>query len=1837
MRSSLATVCNEHTRRAAKVFAMLSVAGAALLATSTQAQAQPQVTLQQRTFVLTQPDGTRVEVPVVKTPTTAEAYYDFRSASSHMGIEEVNKGFLLFHHDVSQPNVPISLIMTFGIDLTTTGISQPTARVYLDITGVPTTTTVTLSDDGGEFTKPTSTTARGRWAFGNNTDGGILGAFPDDTDWEVTVNFDETNLIGINDIYYYDASGNFTEIDTSLPLTLTYDALPTANAYDTEATVGRPIEICGTISSASMANSNYSFTWEANTATPTVRTGMTTSSPETVCDTYTFSTAGNYTVELAADDGTGQGTTTIEVLVRDACGDGFTDASLNETCDDGNTTSGDGCSSTCTEEFGYSCLADDSIIINPNFELPNVGNVTSSPVTPDGWISFDDNVDIHRTNNAGEGIAPEGQQLVDLNRQNQGGIYQDIPTVVGQRYTIVFRGAYNNACNPTGATAQATAADPATPTEPHTRRIYSTDINFNSAAADWETYDFTFEATSATTRLSFDAMEPSGACGFAIDDILLQNSACDAIDTDSDGVPDVIEDRDGDLDPANDDTDGDGTPDYLDTDDDGDGVDTLAEDANANGDPTDDDTNADLIPDYLDACTPDANHILCPTGDTDMDGLTNAEETNITGTDPTLRDSDGDGVDDGAEVGADVNNPIDTDNNGTIDALDTDDDGDGILTLDEDLNANASPLDDDTDGDGTPDYLDNDDDNDGTLSVNEPGDADGSGTPDRLEPCTPNDQAVACPTGDTDGDGEPNGTDPAPLDPCVPDNTALACPTADTDMDGLTNAEEALVGTDPSNRDSDGDGVFDAVEVGGDVNNPVNTDNDALIDALDSDDDGDGILTVLEDLNADLDPTNDDSDNDGTPDYLDADDDEDGKPTIDEDINNNGDYTDDDSDGDGTPDYLDADDLDGPLADADGDGILNVLEDVDGDGDYTDDDSDNDGTPNYLDNDDDEDGKPTADEDVNMNGDFTDDDSDGDGLPDYLDPDDNDGPNGDVDGDGVTNADEDIDGDGDYTNDDTDNDGTPDFQDTDDDGDGILTADEDRDNDGDPANDDSDGDGTPNYLDTDDDGDNVATVDEDVDMDGDPTNDDTNGDGTPDYLDPCDPDPLSPACATGDTDGDGTPNDMDPAPTDPCVPDNTVLVCPTGDTDMDGLTNAEEAQIGTNPNNPDSDGDGVRDGLEVPDVNNPLDTDNNGTIDALDADDDGDGKSTLSEDVNNNDDYFDDDTDGDGIPDFLDADDNDGPNGDVDGDGVSNADEDTNGDGDYTNDDADGDGTPNFEDTDDDGDGVDTIDEDPNMMGGPADDDTDGDGIPNYLDTDDDGDGVNTSDEDANMNGNPADDDEDNNGTPDYLDPCNPDDTVPACATGDSDNDGTPNDVDPAPNDPCIPNIDALACPVGDADMDGVNNGAERNLGLDPSNPDSDGDGVSDGVEVGNPVSPTDTDNDGTIDALDNDDDGDGVLTSFEDVDGDGDPTNDDTDMDGTPNYLDADDDGDGTATSAEEPDPNGDGDPADAADTNMDGTPDFLDPNIPGEAMLTIDSPTDGATVDAMVTVSGTADAGATVEVFVDGTSVGTATADVNGAWSLDVTLEEGQHAITASSDNGAMAGPVTVTVEAETNNTVSITSPADGETLDETTFTVSGTATPGLEVTLLLDGMEVGTTTADENGDWSIEVTTDNGDHTLEATVTDASSGEITVTIDDGTTPGMLAVSIDSPSEGEVVSATPTFAGTATAGATIEVLVDGTSVGTTTADENGDWSLTLADADALGAGMHSVEVNASLDDEQASAGPVSFEVDESMTNDTELILVGGCAQANGGSAPLMPMLVMVLVGFVGLLRRRR
>ncbi|WP_405399331.1 Calx-beta domain-containing protein [Maribacter sp. Asnod2-G09] len=66
----------------------------------------------------------------------------------------------------------------------------------------------------------------------------------------------------------------------------------------------------------------------------------------------------------------------------------------------------------------------------------------------------------------------------------------------------------------------------------------------------------------------------------------------------------------------------------------------------------------------------------------------------------------------------------------------------------------------------------------------------------------------------------------------------------DDDNDGLLGGQEVVLGTDSNDADTDGDGIEDGVEVGDDIDNPLDEDGDGIIDALDSntaDADNDGV------------------------------------------------------------------------------------------------------------------------------------------------------------------------------------------------------------------------------------------------------------------------------------------------------------------------------------------------------------------------------------------------------------------------------------------------------------------------------------------------------------------------------------------------------------------------------------------------------------------------------------------------------------------------------------------------------------------------------------------------------------------------------------------------------------------------------------------------------------------------------------------------------------------------------------------------------------------------------------------------------------------------------------
>jgi cysteine-rich repeat protein len=137
-------------------------------------------------FLISQPSGTRIATNMLVRAKSAKDFYDYRSASSHTGLEKVGESRIYLYAD-SATGI-LSLVTTHGIDFDGTGQSQPESTVNFDITGLPAGVTVQLADDNTqEFFMAGAGLARGRWHFDRNSDGGVLGPLPFPGAWKITV------------------------------------------------------------------------------------------------------------------------------------------------------------------------------------------------------------------------------------------------------------------------------------------------------------------------------------------------------------------------------------------------------------------------------------------------------------------------------------------------------------------------------------------------------------------------------------------------------------------------------------------------------------------------------------------------------------------------------------------------------------------------------------------------------------------------------------------------------------------------------------------------------------------------------------------------------------------------------------------------------------------------------------------------------------------------------------------------------------------------------------------------------------------------------------------------------------------------------------------------------------------------------------------------------------------------------------------------------------------------------------------------------------------------------------------------------------------------------------------------------------------------------------------------------------------------------------------------------------------------------------------------------------------------------------------------------------------
>ncbi|MGO1419420.1 MAG: Ig-like domain-containing protein, partial [Staphylococcus equorum] len=263
---------------------------------------------------------------------------------------------------------------------------------------------------------------------------------------------------------------------------------------------------------------------------------------------------------------------------------------------------------------------------------------------------------------------------------------------------------------------------------------------------------------------------------------------------------------------------------------------------------------------------------------------------------------------------------------------------------------------------------------------------------------------------------------------------------------------------------------------------------------------------------------------------------------------------------------------------------------------------------------------------------------------------------------------------------------------------------------------------------------------------------------------------------------------------------------------------------------------------------------------------------------------------------------------------------------------------------------------------------------------------------------------------------------------------------------------------------------------------------------------------------------------------------------------------------------------------------------------------------------VTGTGEPDSTITVKLPDGSVATGIADNQGNYAIDiptnVDLVGNEELVVTSTDGAGNVSPETrVTVK----DTTAPVAPMVNEVTSESTQ-VTGTGEPGSTITVKFPDGSVVTSTADNQGNYAIDLPIDkklNGNEELVVTSTDGAgnvSAETRVTVKDTTDP-------DAPTVNEVTSEGTQVTGTGEPGSTITVKFPDGSVVTGVADDKGNYAIDLPIDKKLkgneelvvtstdGAGNVSREAKVKVKDTTAPAAPT---VNKVTSGDTKVTGTG-------------------------------
>lgn len=317
--------------------------------------------------------------------------------------------------------------------------------------------------------------------------------------------------------------------------------------------------------------------------------------------------------------------------------------------------------------------------------------------------------------------------------------------------------------------------------------------------------------------------------------------------------------------------------------------------------------------------------------------------------------------------------------------------------------------------------------------------------------------------------------------------------------------------------------------------------------------------------------------------------------------------------------------------------------------------------------------------------------------------------------------------------------------------------------------------------------------------------------------------------------------------------------------------------------------------------------------------------------------------------------------------------------------------------------------------------------------------------------------------------------------------------------------------------------------------------------------------------------------------------------------------------------------------------TIDFVAPPAPVIVGIVEDtglSDSDGITTERQLSFYGTAEAGSTIKVRRSDTDsvVKTAVADAFGNWTTPKSsyLNEGDYSFYATATDvagnlGSESAEYDVSVDL-TGETPTITGLTAGDSglqgdrlTNEETFTIAGYAEANSAVTVYLDETLLATVTANAFGQWSLEHTVvGSGEYVFYAEMIDVvghlsplSTG-FTVTVDSVSEAPVITGVIDDTGIDGTNHITRdqqlTLKGTAEANSSVEVyrtdLAVPVSIGSTTSDSEGNWTLAYNQTLAAGttASPATYTFNATTEDASGNAvSALSEEYAVQIVNDSE------------------------------------